>query len=173
MTSPAPAPPGPSPLTSLRITMGALLVSPVILTLMITFVLWPNRDPLPWWPVLAVFAATAAGFLLAQLMGYTKRPVAGKTPEERGRASLERFRAELILRFALTETPIVISIVLAFIVRNPIPLYAGASLGIVSLAWHAWPATRLIDEADARYSAADGRPAYLKDALAGRAVTPT
>lgn len=169
MTSPAPAPPGPSPLTSLRITMGTLLVSPVVLTLMLTFVLWPDREPLPPWSILAVFVLTAAGFLLAQLTGYPKRPVAGKTPEERGRASVERFRSELILRFALTEAPVVMSIILSFIVRNPIPLYAGASLSIVSMAWHTWPGERTIAEAQERYSA-DGQPAYLREALEGHPV---
>lgn len=168
-SSPAPAGSGSSPLTSLRTTVGALLVSPVVLVGVVALVLWPEREPYPVWAIPAAVILVALGFLAAQLFGYPRRPVTGKTPQERGRKSRARFTTETFTRFVLTEAPVLIAVVLSFVLTSPFPLFAAASFGIVSMAWHTWPGERRIAEAEERYSA-DGQPAYLREALEGHPV---
>lgn len=82
-------------------------------------------------------------FATAELVGY-RTPAAPAGDAQRARAmGLDQLRATTFLRMAVTDAPAVLSFAIAVVTGNALVYLVGAVLALASMAWHAWPSTRV------------------------------
>ncbi len=160
------ASPVPSPARTLRVLGWTLCASPAIILLAIVFVL-PPEDALSLPVAGVVLALVAAGFVLAQVVGYTVAPLPpGLAEDEARRRSVEAYQQRMILRFVLTEAPIIVSLALAFVVtQGPWPFALAVLVGLPSMAYHVLVSERAVVRVQAGLEAGGVR-SYLPEALA-------
>jgi len=125
---------------------STLIGAPLIITVAIYFA--ATDDPTASWGpwLLVVPVLNLAGIVAAEVVGYTVPALpAGTEPDRVRRLAEERFRTGMILRFALTEAPFVVTIALAFAFPVPEPVVLvglSAALTCLGLAFHCWPWSR-------------------------------
>ncbi|GAA1926579.1 hypothetical protein GCM10009737_30550 [Nocardioides lentus] len=128
---------------------GALVGAPVVIAVALSFVLLP-REGATWgpWP-LVVAALAVGGVVLAELLGYRTPPLTPGTDAGTARTvSAQRWQTAAMLRFVLTEAPLLLTIALAFVVETPEPfwLVAGAAaVAVAGLLLHVWPWSRPVN----------------------------
>jgi hypothetical protein len=143
-----------------------LCASPLIVLLAIVFTLAPE-DPLSLPVAGIVLVLVAAGFVLAQVVGYTVAPLqAGLDEDEARRRSVQAYQERMILRFVLTEAPVIASLALAFVVgQGPWPFALAVLLGVPSMAYHVLVSARAVQRVQAGLEAGGVR-SHLPEALA-------
>jgi hypothetical protein len=157
-----------SPLTSLRITVTAIVGAPVFMLLAVYFVLGDTlEDPVPTTWLLVVVVVAAASAVLTALVGYRTRAIApGTDAEEARKVSREAFSSGTFLRVALTEAVAIISLALAFVAPEGgiFVFMLGAVLAIGLIALHAWPSDRVIARVQQSLER-DGGTSHLREAI--------
>lgn len=151
------------------VTLASTLIgAPLIITTALYFVM--TDDPsASWgpWPFV-VPALSIAGILAAEAVGFTVPPIpAGTDPERVKRLADERFRTGMILRFALTEAPFIVTVALVFAFPTPEPILlvgGSAALTCLGIAFHCWPWSRPVNKT-ADVLEADGVKTSLREDL--------
>lgn len=160
------APSAPSPGRSLRILAFTLCTSPVIVLVAILFVLPPAEGELSTVGAAAVLGAVALGFVAAQTVGYRVAPLeAGLDEAAARRASLQAFQTTMILRFVLTEAPVIGALALSFVLDDgPWPFVLAVVVGVPSMLVHVLVTPRTVERVRAGLEA-HGARSYLTEAL--------
>lgn len=160
-----------SPLSSLRILVGAVGTAPVIIVVLMGYVLSDTiRDPLPW-PYLGIVVTLGVALaILISRIGYRVAPLPRRTPRAEAEArSRTAYQSRLYLRLAAAEIPMLVAVVLAFVTRTggfAVVLF-GAGMAINLIFTYAWPSERSIARtAEALESA--GARSHLREALGVR-----
>lgn len=114
---------------------------------------------------LSLAALAVGGFLLAELIGYRPAPAGAGDPKDVQHASVQKFRAGMMLRLGLTEAPVVVGLTLSFVLDHGMwPFVIVGAPGLLSMVVHGWPGERSIS----RYERAlerDGQRSYLRRGL--------
>lgn len=136
-------------LAQLRVLTLALCLSPVLLLVVAYASLGSGEEawayPDVWVPVTIGVLAVAA-FLTAETVGFQVAPIAPGTPTEQATAqAVERFRAQLFVRFALTEATVLVGLVLSFVTAGMWPIVIAMVLGWPVLVWEAYPRRRTVE----------------------------
>ncbi len=144
------------------LTLPLVLLVPVLLALPLD----DAREP-PLALTLGVLALVGAGFAAAHVVGYRAPAIEpGTSAEQAGRESLQRFQTMLVLRFAMTEAPLLVALALSFALdHGPWPYLVAVVPGALSLAFHTWPGRRTVGRTRAALESRGAR-SYLDEALA-------
>lgn len=143
----------------------ALVTAPVVVLLAVSFAITPADEDLPPAVAAVAVAAVVVGWVLAQVLGYRVAPLA---PGEDRATAVARFRETMILRFVLTEAPIILGLAAAFVLPYGVWTYvAVVVVGLPSMVFHVWPSRRVVDKVATRLEA-DGVPSGLREAFGHR-----
>ncbi|WP_193613912.1 hypothetical protein [Nocardioides lijunqiniae] len=163
-------------LTSLRLTVGAMMTFLLLMALALSFVLAPGSDPQPGeglldapqpWVLAAIAAAGVALHVLITLVGYRTPAIAPGTPADvAGGTSAAAMSSGTVLRAALSESVALASIALAFIVSEGsyLTYVVGAAVSLALFVVHAYPGERTIARTEASLEREGGR-SHLRDRL--------
>lgn len=156
----------PSPGRSLRLLGIVLCSSPPVVLLATVFVLPPGQA-LSLTTAGIVLALVLAGFVTAHVVGYTVAPLPpGLDEDEARRRSVAAFQQRMLLRFVVTEAPVIASLALAFVVtQGPWPFALAVIAGLPSMAYHVLVTDRTVQRVQAGLEAGGVR-SYLPEALA-------
>ena len=157
--------PGPVAGQSVRVLAFALISAPLFILLALWFAVEPATEDLPPIAVAAIIAVVVSAGLMATVIGYRTQPLAfGDDPS----VAMARFQQLLILRFAVTEAPIIAAIAASFVLPYGIWTYGVALLvGLPSLAFHVWPSRRVVNRVATQLEAS-GAPSGLREAFGHR-----
>jgi len=144
MSTPAARPPQ---VAVMRILAIALCLSPVLLVVVLALVLpttWGDEPPVP--VVLGLVALVGVGFVSAEAIGFITEPLepqVSASPGEAERISLGRFQSSMMLRFALTEVPVLVGLAASFVLDDGIwPLLVAVAVGLPVMWFETWPGRR-------------------------------
>ncbi|MCK5891378.1 MAG: hypothetical protein P1U38_06860 [Aeromicrobium sp.] len=148
-----------------RVLALALVTAPLVVLLAVAFAVTPAEEDLPVAVAAAAIAVVAAGWVLAQVRGYRVAPLA---PGEDRATALARFRESMVLRFVLTEAPIILGLAAAFVLPYGIWTYAAVLVvGLPSMLLHVWPSRRVVDRVATRLESG-GVPSGLRETFGHR-----
>ncbi|WP_229051915.1 hypothetical protein [Aeromicrobium sp. Leaf350] len=168
MTVPPPlggAPDGAAAARAHRILAFALLSAPLYILVALVFAAPPAEEDLPTWVAAAAIALVAAGWLLAQTIGYRVAPL---TSTDGPAVAVQRFQQSALLRFVLTEVPIIIGIASVFVLPYGIWSFVVALVvGLPAMALHVWPSRRVVDKV-ATALESGGVPSALRETFGHR-----
>jgi len=165
--------PGPSgsvpQAATLRVLAVALGTAPLLLVAVLAFVLPTSWDDEP--PVLVVLGLVVLagiGFLSAEAIGFHTEPLdasAARSVADAQRESVARFQTTMMLRFALTEMPILVGLAVSFVLDDGIwPLLVSAAVGLPVMWFEIWPGRRNAAKLATRLEAGGVR-SWLPEAL--------
>jgi len=158
---------GPSdgPARAHRILAFALLSAPVYILVAVWFAAPPAEEDLPTWLVAATIALVVLGWLLAQTTGYRAAPLAfGDDPA----LALQQYQSLALLRFVVTEAPVVAGAAAAFALPyGPWPYVVALVVGLPSMVLQVWPSRRVVDKVAKRLESG-GVPSGLREAFGHR-----
>lgn len=160
------AQPAPSPGRSLRVLALTLGTSPLIVLVAILFVLPPDQGELSVLGAAAALGAVVLGFLAAQTIGYRVAALEPGLDEAAARrASVQAFQTTMILRFVLTEAPLIAALALSFVLdEGPWPFVLAVVVGVPSMLFHVLVRPRTIERVRAGLEARGAR-SYVAEAL--------
>ena len=125
----------------------ALCLSPALLVVVLALVLptaWGDEPPVA--VVLGLVAMVGVGFASAEAIGFLTEPLTADVAthhDEAQRISLGRFQSAMMLRFALTEMPILVGLATSFVLDDGIwPLLVTVALGLPVMWFETWPGRR-------------------------------
>ncbi|NNG40264.1 hypothetical protein HJ588_13405 [Flexivirga sp. ID2601S] len=146
--------PGEAPTSaqSLRTTIYALLAAPVILGVVAAITVGVGSVGVGW--VVGGLLLVALGWLVAQVAGY--RPVLDSAAG--AGASTSPYVAGIMLRFAITEVPIILNFIGAFLAHTATAYLIALPFGLASMWWHVWPSERLRRRVAAKQAAGPQTP---------------
>ena len=137
----APAPGAVTPvLRSLRVLVGGVAGGIAVMALALAFIL--TFSPPPTVAVAGLLALGIAVHLVARVVGYRASPVPRRAaPEVASAQAMRVFRSLLMLRMAMSESVVLVAMVLAFVTpaRSWFLVALGAALSLLLLALHVWP----------------------------------
>jgi hypothetical protein len=158
-----------APWISLRITVAVVMGAPWIICLAMWFVLSGSLgDELPWTYLAAVLLIGVLVGLLIWLVGYraTALPTGMPPAVAAGRAR-SAYLVTVLLRLALAEIPLVVSMALAFLPPTGgfwvVLLGAVITLGLTLI--HVWPTQRSVDRVSDSLERS-GTRSHLRESLA-------
>lgn len=139
----------------------AFYAGPVLFLLPLVFSLGlPDENP-PVYAVVVVALWLAGAFLFAETFGYrTTALPTDLPPDEAARLAAQRFRATMLLRLAVTESPILLALAFSFAFDNLWTYVFAFVLGLPMMAFATWPGQRTFEKARG-YLEADGGRSYL------------
>lgn len=153
-------------LQSLRILVGALLSAVFVITVAMGFVLGVLDDAFEPSPLLALPVVLAVGaVLLSETVGYRHPAIAPGTPKaDAGRRSAAAYSAGTILRFAVCEAVLLVSLALAFVVDRGgyLTVLVGAAITFGLVWFECWPRERPFARSIASLER-DGGTSYLRE----------
>jgi hypothetical protein len=156
--------PRPSPLTAMQPMIYSLLGAPILLAVAIWFTVSSMEDP-PIWTVVVVLALVVGGFLVAETIGYATPALPSDTDrDEAKRRAVMVWRTRLMLRFAVTEAPILVGLSMSFVAESRWPFLVGLVAGWPVLAFEILPHRRSIEKLRARLDSG-GASSFLDEAL--------
>ena len=167
MTSPAP-PSTLTPIASFRVLVTSLISALVVFAIVLGLVLGWGMPPL--WALAVPLVLGALAQTLVSTVGFRVEPIApGTAAEEATRLARARFQTSAILRFAVSESVAIISMVLAFAIRpqSVLVYLVGCIISIGLMGRYVWPTDRVLARTEAALDAAGGR-SFLADVMAGR-----
>ncbi len=127
---------------SIRVLALAVLGAPVLMAIVVWFAVVPASEDLPVWVVAAEIAVVVTGWLTAQTVGFRTEPL---TSSDGPDVALERFRTGMMLRFAVTEAPIILAMALTFMLPyGAWPFLAALVLGLPLMVHQVWPSRRVV-----------------------------
>ncbi|HWV26777.1 MAG TPA: hypothetical protein VNZ66_06090 [Aeromicrobium sp.] len=152
-------PSAPSPqATTLRILAAALCTSPLVLLAVLAFVLpttWDDEPPVA--VVLGLVVLVGVGFASAEAIGFLTEPLEtslGTRPDAARQVSLGRFQSSMLLRFALTEVPMLVGLAVSFVLDQGLwPLLTAVAVGLPVMWFETWPSRRNVTKYAARLEA--------------------
>lgn len=156
----------PSPLTAMLPMVYSFLGAPIVLAVPVWLTIADMSEP-PIWVAVLVLALVVGGFLLAETLGYATAPLPSDTDrDEAKRRSVAIWRSKLMVRFAVTEAPILIGLTLSFVAGSRWPFLVGLVAGWPILAYEVYPHRRSIEKLQSRLDR-DGASSFLAEALRG------
>ncbi|WP_370208343.1 hypothetical protein [Aeromicrobium sp.] len=157
----------PSPGRTVRVLALALCTSPVVMLVAVLVVLPPSEGELSLPVALGVLALVAAAFALAQVVGYRAAPLPpGLGEAEARRRSVAAYQTLMMLRFVVTEVPVILGIALAFSLdQGPWPFVLAVVAGVPSMLFHVLVRRSSVDRVRAGLESGGARSS-LDEALA-------
>jgi len=148
---------------SARILCGSLMAGLAIFGVVLFFVLGTEGTPPVWVPVAQVAAGVAVHVLL-ETIGYRIPALDTDLSDADARqAARVRWQSSTILRFALSETIAIVSVVGAFVLDGGLWTYVGgAVVSLLLMAVHVWPWARPVDRV-ATALESSGRQSHLRE----------
>lgn len=114
-----------------------------------------------------LFVLNLLTFGLAETIGYkTPAITPGTEPEEAQRQSVTAMQQSMILRFAITEAPAILSFAGAAVTGSAWVYLVGGFWALLSMIWHVWPSRRIATKLERSLERAGGR-AHLTELLGG------
>ncbi|OUZ07972.1 hypothetical protein BHE97_14825 [Aeromicrobium sp. PE09-221] len=159
--------PTPSGRDALRTLLMSLLTAPVFILIAVFLIVGGISDhELP--PVLltvGLLALVAAAVGLARFLGAQLPAIAIGTPRDEAMArALGAFRANVMVRYAVLEAPLLIGVVVSFLVDHGAwPLLIAGVPSIVAMFALLWPSQASFERAERRLDR-DGGRSYLREA---------
>ncbi|AKU16285.1 hypothetical protein VV02_11115 [Luteipulveratus mongoliensis] len=150
---------------SLRILSSAILLAPLVIAVVLVVSL--GVDAPPSWTYAVGPVLAAVGFGLATVAGYRVTAAeAGLEPQRAARRSETDFRLTHMLRIAMTEAPMLLTMVVCFAVEptSSLAFLVGLPFVLASMWWHVWPGDALISRVQAALERT-GAPSYLREGL--------
>lgn len=142
----------------------SFLAAPLFLVVPVWFAVPEMTEPALWIPA-TVLAAAAGAFVVAETAGFAVAPIPpGTTREDATRLAVAAWRAKLLTRFAVTESVILIGLVLSFVESTRWPFLLGLVVGWPLLAFEILPSARTTGKLRARLER-DGASSFLDEAL--------
>ncbi len=164
MTDPTPADPG-AQARAFRVLAFALVSAPVYMLVAVWFAAPESEEDLPTLVAAAFIGLTVLGWLAAELLGYRVAPL---TSGEGTTVAVQRFQQSMLLRFVLTEAPVILGIASAFVLPyGPWPAVVAVVVGLPALAFHVVPTGRAISKVTTRLESG-GVPSGLREAFGQR-----
>lgn len=164
MTSPTSAGPRPSPLTAMKPMIYSYLAAPILLAIPVWFAVPGMGEPPLWIPV-TILAAAVGAFVVAETAGFAVAPIPpGTNRPDAIRLAVAAWRSRLLTRFAVTESVILIGLVLSFAESTRWPFLLGLVVGWPLLAFEILPTGRTTARLRSRLER-DGGLSYLDEAL--------
>ncbi len=170
------------PIVSFRILAGALMVAPVIIAVALAFVVGHSSTDRYGNPVqthapgvglyVAILVLGVVATALVQLVGYRIAPLRATLGQAEARSTAVRvYQQSMILRFALSESVMIVAIALLFADRSDtiVPYLVGAVISELLMAYHVWPSESLISRVQQRLDR-DGARSDLGSTLTGTAI---
>ncbi|MGI8881847.1 MAG: hypothetical protein ACR2KJ_15345 [Jatrophihabitans sp.] len=152
-----------TPATTLRTLALAFATTPIVIGIALVFVAKPANGESAKASV-GIVAAEIVIAVLAELlletMGYRIKPLDATMDAEKAASQAGvRFQASMILRFALAEVVVLISIALTFVVTplTVLNYLVGAALGVALILIHVWPSSRVLTRCAAAMDRDGGR----------------
>jgi hypothetical protein len=156
---------GDGPARAHRILAFALLSAPVYILVAVWFAAPPAEEDLPTWVAAGAIALVALGWLLAQTVGFRAAPLA--FGDDRALA-LQRYQSLALLRFVVTEVPVIAGVAAAFALPyGPWPYVVVLVVGLPSMVLQVWPSRRVVDRVATRLESS-GVPSGLREAFGHR-----
>lgn len=139
----------------------AFYACPVLFLVPLVYSLGTPEEEPPVFAVVIIALWLSGAYLVAETFGYRTAALSKDLPPaEAARLAGQRFRVTLLLRLAVTESPILGALAFSFVFGN-IWIYVFAFvLGLPMMAFATWPGTRTIEKARG-YLEADGARSYL------------
>lgn len=134
-------------LSTLRVTAGALVTTPLFILLAVSFVLPRDDGTAPMWAFGAVAMVALAATSVVTTVGYRTAAIAPGTPEDQARAtSLAALTSTTLLRCALTEAIAILGLALAFVVPQGglVLCIAAAATSVVLSILFSFPSDRIV-----------------------------
>lgn len=121
-----------------------LALSPLLICGAVAFTIpTEGAEPVPPWLTGAIVAAVVLGFALAETLGSRVSPLTADESSDAAALSIARYRTSMMLRFVLTEWPIIATIAVCFVLdHGPWPLVLAVAVGVPVLAYEIWPSGR-------------------------------
>lgn len=123
-------------------------------------------------PVVAggLFVLNLVAFGLAEAIGYRAPAIApGTEPDIAQRQAFTAMQQSMMLRFAITEAPAILSFVGAALAGSAWVYLVGGFWSLLSLIWHVWPTRRSAAKL-ARSLEREGCPSHLVELFDGASV---
>jgi hypothetical protein len=157
----------PSPGRSLRVLGLVLGTQPLVVLVAVLVVLPPDSGELTLPVAAAVLALVAAGFVVAQTVGYRAAALPPGLDEADARhRSLAAYQQAMILRFVVTEVPVIVSLALAFSIdQGPWPFVLAVVAGVPSILFHVLVRRSGVDRVRSALESGGAR-SHLDEALA-------
>lgn len=170
MSSPTPSEPqstGAAALLTLRMLVASLLAVPIFLIVAMSFVLGTADDALALTGLLlAPLILGLAVHGVCEVVGYRMPATAPGTPRDSAEdQSREAFLAKTILRFALCESVMIVSMAAGFVVSEGgfAIFLVGAVVAEGLLWWHCWPDDRVLTRCQESLER-EGGQSFLREA---------
>ncbi|GAA1735504.1 hypothetical protein [Aeromicrobium alkaliterrae] len=164
MTVPS-SPGGTAVARTARTLAFALVSAPLYVLVAVWFAAPEAEEDLPVLLVAATIGVVVVGWGLAQTLGYRTAPLAFGEDQT---VALQRFQTLMLLRFVLTEAPVMLGIAAAFALPyGPWPAVVAVVVGLPALAFHVWPSRRVVDKVATRLESG-GVPSGLREAFGHR-----
>ncbi|MEG9226929.1 hypothetical protein [Aeromicrobium sp. Sec7.5] len=148
-----------------RILALALVSAPVYILIALWFAAPEAEEDLAPWVAGAAIGAVVLAWLLAQSIGYRVTPLAfGDSPA----VATGRYQQSMLVRFVLTEAPIILGIAATFVLPYGVWTYVVVLVvGLPSMVFHVWPSRRVVDKIATRLESG-GVPSGLREAFGHR-----
>lgn len=164
MTDPTPSNVA-SPAKAVRTLAFALVSAPVYILVALWFAAPEAEEDLPPWVAAAAIGAVVLAWVLAQAAGYRVAPLA---PGDDRTVALGRYQQSTLVRFVLTEVPIIVGIAATFVLPYGVWTYVAILVvGLPSMFLHVWPTRRTVDKVATRLESG-GVPSGLREAFGHR-----
>lgn len=157
----------PSGRDALRTLLMSLLTAPVFIVVAVFFVVGgvADHELPPLWLTLGLLAVVAAAVGLARFLTDQLPAIAIGT--DRGEAmtrALGAFRANIMVRFAVLEAPVLLGVLASFLVDHGAwPLLIAGVPSILAMFALLWPSEASFERAERRLDRVGGR-SYLREA---------
>lgn len=164
MTEPAPVD-GAALVRAHRTLVFALASAPAYVLVALWFAAPEAEEDLPTWFAAAAIGSVVLAWLLAQQVGYRVAPL---VPGDDTAVALRRYQQSTLVRFVLTEVPIILGIATVFVLPYGVWTYVVVLVvGLPSMFLHVWPTRRAVDRVATRLES-KGVPSGLREAFGHR-----
>ena len=156
------------PVRTLRILAIALGIQPLVILAAVTPVMPFDVDDEPTVPVVVgLIAVVTAGFAIAEAVGF-RTPTLPISADDHTPTSLERFQTLMLVRFSITEAPLIIGLATMFVLDEGLwPFLVTVTVGLPALWFETYPTRRNVDRLASRLEASGARSG-LREAFGHR-----
>lgn len=159
--------PTPSGRDALRTLLMSLLTAPVFIVIAVFLIVGGigDHELPPVWLTVGLLALVAAAVGLARFLGDQLPAIAIGTARDQAMArALNAFRANVMVRYAVLEAPVLIGVVVSFLVDHGAwPLLIAGVPSIIAMFALLWPSEASFERAERRLDR-DGGRSYLREA---------
>lgn len=157
-----------APVKTMRILAIVLIAHPLVILAALTAVVPFDVDDEPAVPVvLAILAMVGVGFAAAEAVGF-RTPALPISADDHTPTSVERFQTLMLVRFSITDAPLIIGLATMFVLDEGLwPYLVTLAIGLPVMWFETYPTRRNVDKVATRLEAAGARSG-LREAFGHR-----